>query len=62
MNIPDDAAKAIMNAAEIFQRKLTRMAAQSATDDGRDSVSQEDVDIALVLMLTKDTTDNWGKD
>jgi len=59
MQIPDEVATRIMDAAQRFQRKLTRMASQSATDDGRDSINQEDVDIALVLLLSKDTTNNW---
>lgn len=61
MNIPDDAAKAIMDAAEIFQRKLTRMAATAAEEDGRDYINQNDIDIALVLLLSKDATESWSK-
>ena len=61
MKINDDMAKQLMEAGEIFQGKLTRMAASLAETDGRDEINQNDIDVALVLMLTKDTTDNWSR-
>lgn len=61
MKINDDIARKIIEAGEIFQGKLTRMAAIAAEEDGRDYINQNDIDIALVLMLAKDTTDNWSR-
>lgn len=61
MKIPDEIAREIMDCAEKFQRKLTRMAATAAEQDGRGYMNQNDIDIALVLLLTKDATDNWSK-
>jgi histone H3/H4 len=61
MKINDDMARRLMAAGEIFQRKLTRMAARLAQDDGRDEISQNDVDAAMVMLLTKEATDNWER-
>jgi histone H3/H4 len=61
MNIPDDAANAIMRAAAIFQTQLTRKAAKLAEDAERSEVIPEDVKLALALILSRDAADNWTK-
>lgn len=61
MKLPDDSAKIIMEAAEIFQRKLTRMAAKSAADNWRAYISEMDIEFALALLLRKDGTADWKK-
>jgi hypothetical protein len=60
MQIPDGIAARIMDAAQLFQTKLTRMAAKLAEDDKRTEMTPDDVRISLVLMLSKDALDTWS--